>query len=260
MRENPERSEGSLSWTAGKKCLLFSAGWRECRKHEDGSERSCAASAAMRWSNLGSRIGSRTGPPIAGRRPDRSRAGGWPWRGRSAGSTSTIGAVQPHVAGGHLEMRGAEGAAWSPARGRSAGRGCSRAGRSCRRRTGRPCRRAGSARRPWARGCGCPARRVTRPSRCRPISCLSLVASAWKSTRITRTSGGSAASTRSAAWKGQSTGGMKTRPSRVKTATRTLLPRVHDRRSRGPGPRPDSWPAGRCRVSVCRIGKISRRR
>ena len=68
-----------------------------------------------------------------------------------------------------------------------------------------------------------PSTAETRPSRCRPISCMSLVASAWKSRRMTFTSEGISRSTRSAAWNGESTGDMKTRPSRLKTPTRTLL-------------------------------------
>ena len=56
---------------------------------------------------------------------------------------------------------------------------------------------AGSARRPSARGCGCRATAVTRPSRCQPIATFSEVASAWKSTMMTRALARSASISRS---------------------------------------------------------------
>ena len=51
--------------TRAAKEPFFSAEWGVCGEQEDGSERGCAASAAMRWSNLGFRIGSKTESCIA---------------------------------------------------------------------------------------------------------------------------------------------------------------------------------------------------
>ncbi len=131
-----------------------------------------------------------------------------------------------------LRSASAERCASSRARDRSAGPECSHKVRSCPRRIETRCRPAEFVRRPWPRACASPARPTRARPDTRPINCLSLVASAWQSSTITFTSAGMLASTRSDAAKGQSTGRMKTRPSRLNTPTCTPLRAVTTASSR----------------------------
>ena len=128
-------------------------------------------------------------------------------------------AVQPRIAGGRLEPRRHRVEEPRERRLSFHADDASRAGRSCRRRSGRPCRSAGSARRRSARACACRRRRVTLPSRCQPIAIFSLVASAWKSTMITRVRWRIASISRSTTANGSSMLSMNTRPITLMTPT-----------------------------------------